>query len=88
MNHRHIAVVGARGGHGATTVAAVLALYAARRGPTTLVSHDIAEAGVLLGIAGSRGTAQVTAGLVLASDARDAACVVEDCGHGELERAR
>jgi hypothetical protein len=80
MNHCHITVVGARGGHGATAVAAVLALYAARQTATTLVSHDVEDAGALLGITPSGRTAEVAEGLVLAAEAGDAACVVEDCG--------
>ena len=47
---RTITVTGARGGHGASTIAAVLALFAAKHGRTTLVADDHWAAAVLLGL--------------------------------------
>lgn len=49
---RTITFTGARGGHGTTTVAAVVALHAARRAPTVLVSPDTDAACALLGASG------------------------------------
>lgn len=49
---RTITFTGARGGHGTTTVAAVVALHAARTAPTVLVSPDTEAACALLGAAG------------------------------------
>ena len=46
---RTITFTGARGGHGTTTVAAVVALHAARTAPTVLVSPDTEAACALLG---------------------------------------
>jgi hypothetical protein len=46
---RTITFTGARGGHGTTTVAAVVALHAARTTPTVLVSPDTDAACALLG---------------------------------------
>ena len=51
MNRCHVTVMGARGGHGTTTVATVIALYASRRARTTLVSHDLDTVAALAGIA-------------------------------------
>jgi Mrp family chromosome partitioning ATPase len=48
--HRTITVVGARGGHGASTVAATLAILAAGHAPTTLVSADTRAMAALLGL--------------------------------------
>jgi hypothetical protein len=47
---RTIALAGARGGHGTTTVAAALALYAAQHGTTTLVT-DVRSTAALIGVA-------------------------------------
>jgi hypothetical protein len=47
-----ITFTGARGGHGTTTVAAAVAVHAARTRPTTLVSPDTAAAMALLGLPG------------------------------------
>src|SRR5436190_973423 len=52
---RTIVITGARGGHGASTVAATLALFAAEEEPTTLVTHDRAEMIALLGLPGPHG---------------------------------
>ena len=49
---RTITFTGARGGHGTTTVAAVVALHAARTAPTVLVSPDTDAACALLGASG------------------------------------
>ena len=48
---RTIRISGARGGHGASTVAAALALFSARHQPTALVAHDPADMAALLGVA-------------------------------------
>ena len=47
---RTISIRGARGGHGASTVAAALALFSARHQPTALVAHDATDMAALLGI--------------------------------------
>jgi len=47
---RTITVTGARGGQGTSTVAAALALFAAGRGPTTLVAADRRAMSTLLGV--------------------------------------
>src|SRR5688572_3966081 len=47
---RHITVVGARGGHGTTTVACALAVMSAAQGPTTLAAADIDTAAAVLGL--------------------------------------
>jgi hypothetical protein len=51
MSTRSISITGARGGHGASTVAATLALYAAGHQPTTLVAPDLESMAALLGVA-------------------------------------
>lgn len=48
-----ITFTGARGGHGTTTVAAAVAVHAARTRPTILVSADTAAATALLGLPGA-----------------------------------
>ena len=48
---RTISIGGARGGHGASTVAAALALFSARYQPTALLAHDPADMAALLGVA-------------------------------------
>lgn len=71
---RTITFTGARGGHGTTTVAAVVALHAARHAPTVLVSPDIDAACALLGASCSGDAAiDVFPGLSLAADRPDAA---------------
>ena len=47
---RTISISGARGGHGASTVAAALALFSARHQPTALVAHDPTDMAALFGI--------------------------------------
>jgi hypothetical protein len=51
MTTRTILLTGARGGHGTTTVATALALYAAGHGPTALVTGEVGSAAALIGIA-------------------------------------
>jgi hypothetical protein len=51
---RTITFTGARGGHGTTTVAAVVALHSARTAPTVLVSPDTEAACALLGASGGQ----------------------------------
>src|SRR5687768_14326621 len=51
MSTRTISISGARGGHGASTVAAALALHAARHDPTELIAHDPEGMAALLGLA-------------------------------------
>jgi hypothetical protein len=48
---RTISISGARGGHGASTVAAAIALFSARHQPTALVAPDPADMAALLGVA-------------------------------------
>ncbi len=50
MSRRMIWLHGARGGHGTTTLATTLALYAAGHQPTALVSSDPASTAALIGI--------------------------------------
>ena len=87
MSTRVISVSGARGGQGATTVAAALALHAAENGPAILVSTEPASAASLLGVPlGPDGEGvHVTPGLVLAPyplapDELRPATVVVDAG--------
>lgn len=83
MGQRTITVVGARGGHGATTVAAALAVYAAGHVPTQLVAADTDTAAALLGVPAPCGpeSVQVTPTLTLAEHADDEAeVVVVDAG--------
>ena len=47
---RHITVLGARGGHGTTTVACALAVMSAAQGPTTLAAADLDTAAAVLGL--------------------------------------
>ena len=47
---RHITVVGARGGHGTTTIACALAVMSAAQGPTTLAAVDTDTAAAVLGL--------------------------------------
>lgn len=70
MRPRTIVVCGARGGHGATTVAAALALHSAGQVPTALVSPDAAATAALIGIPLSLAEewVQVTPTLVLTAD--------------------
>jgi len=81
---RTITVTGARGGHGASTVAAAMALFAARHRPTTLVARDLWAAAVLLGLADpGEGAVEVTPALTLAREPADRAdVVVVDGGTG------
>lgn len=80
-----ITIIGARGGHGASTVAAALALFAARHGPTTLVARDHWAAAVLMGLPSADADhIEVTSGLSLGRQLTDAdATVVVDGGTGE-----
>ena len=50
MTTRTILLTGARGGHGTTTVAAALALYASEHGPTEAAT-DVAPTATLVGSA-------------------------------------
>ncbi|MGI8808223.1 MAG: hypothetical protein ACR2KK_10345 [Acidimicrobiales bacterium] len=50
MSPRTITLTGARGGHGTTTTAAALALYAAGHVPTALVSRDPVATAALIGV--------------------------------------
>ena len=47
---RTICLTGARGGSGTSTVAAALALFAARQHPTELVAHNRDDMAALLGL--------------------------------------
>ena len=69
MTPRTIALTGARGGHGTTTVAAALALFAARHGSTVLLADDPTSSAALLGVVHAPADAglQVTENLVLTS---------------------
>ena len=68
---RTITFTGARGGHGTTTVAAVVALQAARTAPTVLVSPDTDAACALLGASDrhhDHRAIDVASGLLLTAD--------------------
>ena len=67
---RTISLAGARGGHGTTTVAAALALFAAGHRPTALVSSESTAAAALLGVPlpMNGDPAQLAPNLVLAAD--------------------
>ncbi len=72
MKTRTIVHTGARGGHGTTTVAAALALFAARHQPTVLVSSGPSTA-AFLGLPPSDGhVAPVSQNLVLVADPAEA----------------
>ena len=78
-------VVGARGGQGASTIAAALALFAADHTRTRLHSHDLAAAAALLGLPEPRAdSVAVTANLTLHHDGpnapRSVGVVVHDAG--------
>ena len=47
---RQITLVGARGGHGTTTIATALALHASHAGATVLISSDAAATAALIGV--------------------------------------
>jgi hypothetical protein len=96
VSPRTITLTGARGGHGTTTVAAALALYAAGHVPTALVSTDPAATAALIGIplAVAGEWVQVTPTLVLTPDPtipgdfRPEAVVIDaGSGHSAQERA-
>jgi hypothetical protein len=71
---RTITFTGARGGHGTTTVAAVVAMHAARHASTVLVSPDTNAACALLGASCSGDPAiDVIPGLSLAAERPDTA---------------
>jgi hypothetical protein len=71
---RTITFAGVRGGHGTSTVAAVVALYAARHTPTVLVSPDTQAACALLGTPSTEGPrVEVAPGLALAGERPDPA---------------
>src|SRR5947209_19970528 len=74
MTARTIVIRGAGGGHGASTVAASLALLAAENAPTTLVTDEPAAMAALLGLATHDGDAafEITPNLRLTDDATDA----------------
>jgi hypothetical protein len=85
MTAQTITVIGARGGSGASTVAAALALSASRISPVALLSADVAAAAALLGLSvtpDSTGAAiDVTDALTLDSTAAGSARVaVVDAG--------
>lgn len=78
----NIGVVGARGGHGTTTVAAVLAIAAADVAPTSLIATEPDVTATLLGLT-AKASHELTigAGLVLGSDVERRAQVrIEDLG--------
>jgi hypothetical protein len=80
MNGYHVTVTGARGGHGATTVAIVIALYVARQCRTTLVSHDLDSAAALAGVAVGHDDhlAAIAEGLTLADRLRQGEYIIEE----------
>lgn len=57
MTTLNVILSGARGGHGTSTVAAAMALYAAGHADTQLVAHEPAATAALLGIATPDGAA-------------------------------
>jgi hypothetical protein len=83
MTAQTITVVGARGGSGTSTIAAAVALFAARIQPTELVARDVGGAAALLGL-GAPGDpdmpVDVADGLTLASAPTAASVAVTDAG--------
>jgi hypothetical protein len=80
-----VTVVGARGGHAASTVAAALALFAAEQTPIRLETHDLSGAAALLGLPEpDAGSLAVTPSLTLQHEHPDspqpARVVVHDAG--------
>lgn len=74
---RTIVLTGARGGQGTTTVAAALALFAADRAPTMLLTDDPAAAAALLGIpTQTSGAVNVTPSMTLAAIGRDTPAII------------
>ena len=69
MTIRTIQLTGARGGHGATTVAAALALFSAGHRPTALVSSDASATAALIDIPPTPDRARITQNLVLLAKA-------------------
>jgi hypothetical protein len=91
---RQIAVAGARGGQGTSTVAAAIAVFAAGRRPTRLVSDEPAAMAALLGIATPAPvgeTVVVTDGLELGGSTDLESFTVVDAGRARplpaMERA-
>lgn len=81
MKRTTITITGARGGQGASTVAAAIALLSAGHHRTILTSHDSATLETLLGLARSQDDQEVTARLTLAhGPVIDAAVHVDDAG--------
>jgi len=84
MSKSTITVVGVRGGHGASTIAAALALFAAGSATTELVAHDVGASAALLGLPierGECGAIPVTEHLTLTMAPTGAAAVtVHDAG--------
>jgi hypothetical protein len=73
MTERTITVVGARGGSGASTISATLALFASRVAATELVAADVDSAAALLGVGvaqHSSGPIGIADGLTLVSTSR------------------
>ena len=81
-SHRTICLTGARGGSGTSTVAAALALAAARHHSTELIAHDRDAMAALLGLpADDRDIpASVAPQLDLRADPGSASVVVIDAG--------
>jgi hypothetical protein len=88
MTNQTITVAGARGGSGTTTIAAALALFAARHATTQLVPCETGVTAALLGLARPPGAAPaiaVTEQLVLAPDATQTAEVtINDAGRVDV----
>ena len=79
MTSRTISLTGARGGHGTTTIAAALALFAADHQRTALVSSDPSTA-ALIGVAssGDDTITQVTPTLALARESSSIAALAAE----------
>ena len=79
MNTRTISLTGARGGHGTTTIAAALALFAAGHQRTALVSSDPSTS-ALIGVASSveNTVIEVTPTLALAGESSSIAALAAE----------
>lgn len=81
MEPTMITVTGARGGHGASTIAAALALFAAGHGRTILTAHDPDTVAALLGLPATDDDLAVSANLTLVRTATlDTDVHVHDAG--------
>jgi hypothetical protein len=86
MSTLNVILNGARGGQGTSTVAAILALYAAGHVDTELIASEPAATAALLGITLDGETAQVTDRLILAAALTATPAVrIVDAAHAEVD---